>query len=251
MRAPVVVLSAGLGGGGSYWLPQRRRWNRYQVVSYDHNGTGKTPTPCRKATAWRDGGGAGPGAGGGRDRPLRVVGHALGALIGLQLALDAPTPRRAGVVNGWLTLSPIPAAAFRSASVCCMPAARRRGSKRSRCFSTRRTGWPPAPPPGGRRCAGAGHFQGKRTCCTGCSALKQADFSRHAARIRCPTLIICAADDMLVPAVCSSELQAAIPQPQRGDAPGRPCLQRHRADTFNTLLLNGLASLLHSPEPAL
>jgi aminoacrylate hydrolase len=94
------------------------------------------------------------------------------------------------------------------------------------------------------------HFRAKEPAAR-LSALKQADFSRHAARIRCPVQIICSADDMLVPSVCSSELQAAIPQPQRGDAPGRPCLQRHRADTFNTLLLNGLASLLHSPEPAL
>ncbi|HGI7041566.1 TPA: pyrimidine utilization protein D, partial [Klebsiella pneumoniae] len=39
--APVVVLSAGLGGGGGYWLAQRAALEeQYQLVSYDHNGTG-------------------------------------------------------------------------------------------------------------------------------------------------------------------------------------------------------------------
>ena len=96
------------------------------------------------------------------------------------------------------------------------------------------------------------HFQGKTNLLHRLSALKKADFSRHAARIRCPVQIICSADDMLVPAVCSSELQAAIPHShvavmRQG---GHAC-NVTEPDTFNTLLLNGLASLLHSPEPAL
>jgi aminoacrylate hydrolase len=44
--APTVVLSAGLGGAGSYWLPQRAALEqRYQLVSYDHNGTGENAGP--------------------------------------------------------------------------------------------------------------------------------------------------------------------------------------------------------------
>ncbi|HBX11181.1 MAG TPA: pyrimidine utilization protein D, partial [Leclercia adecarboxylata] len=39
--APVVVLSAGLGGSGSYWLPQLADLEQdYQVVCYDQRGTG-------------------------------------------------------------------------------------------------------------------------------------------------------------------------------------------------------------------
>ncbi|MDU4232067.1 MAG: pyrimidine utilization protein D, partial [Klebsiella grimontii] len=44
--APAVVLSAGLGGAGGYWLPQRAALEpHYQLVSYDHNGTGENGGP--------------------------------------------------------------------------------------------------------------------------------------------------------------------------------------------------------------
>ncbi|MCD6627672.1 alpha/beta hydrolase, partial [Enterobacter hormaechei] len=83
-------------------------------------------------------------------------------------------------------------------------------------------------------------------------ALKQADFSRHAARVRCPVQIICSTDDLLVPSVCSAELHAALPHARKTvmRQGGHAC-NVTAPDTFNTLLLNGLASLLHSPEPAL
>lgn len=55
------------------------------------------------------------------------------------------------------------------------------------------------------------HFQGKENLLKRLQALKQADFSRRASAIACPTLIISAADDLLVPASCSRVLQTAIP----------------------------------------
>lgn len=49
--APAVVLIAGLGGSGSYWLPQLAVLGQeYQVVCYDQRGTGITRIPCRKIT---------------------------------------------------------------------------------------------------------------------------------------------------------------------------------------------------------
>ncbi|CDK75541.1 Possible hydrolase or acyltransferase RutD in novel pyrimidine catabolism pathway [Klebsiella pneumoniae IS22] len=145
--APVVVLSAGLGGGGGYWLAQRAALEeQYQLVSYDHNGTGENagPLPAGYSLATMAGElfSALQAAGIAR---FALVGHALGALIGLQLALDRPEAVSAlALVNGCCRCRRIPAAASRCASVCCMPAARRRGSKRSRYFSTRRNGWPRA-----------------------------------------------------------------------------------------------------------
>ena len=93
--------------------------------------------------------------------------------------------------------------------------------------------------------------QGKTNLLCRLDALKKADFSRHAARIRCPVHIICSVDDMLVPSVCSTELQAAIPHSHKAvmRRGGHAC-NVTEPDIFNTLLLNGLASLLHSPEPA-
>ncbi len=58
--APVVVLSAGLGGGGGYWLAQRAALEeQYQLVSYDHNGTGENAgSAARRLQPGDDGRGA-------------------------------------------------------------------------------------------------------------------------------------------------------------------------------------------------
>ena len=227
----------------------------YQVVCYDQRGTGTNPDALPEgyslaqmadelAQALAEAGIA----------RYSVVGHALGALVGLQLALDRPDALTALVcVNGWLTLS----------------------AHTRRCFQIRERllhyggpqAWVEAQPlflyPADWMAARAprleaeealalAHFQGKANLLHRLSALKKADFSRHAARIRCPVQIICSADDMLVPSVCSSELQAAIPHSHSAvmRQGGHAC-NVTEPDTFNTLLLNGLASLLHSHEPAL
>lgn len=89
--APVVVLSAGLGGGGGYWLAQRAALEeQYQLVSYDHNGTGENAGPLPADYSGDDGRGAVQRSASGGDRPLRAGGPRPGALIGLQLALDRP-----------------------------------------------------------------------------------------------------------------------------------------------------------------
>ena len=42
--APIVVLISGLGGSGSYWLPQLAVLEQeYQVICYDQRGTGNNP----------------------------------------------------------------------------------------------------------------------------------------------------------------------------------------------------------------
>ena len=108
--ATVVVLSAGLGGAGAYWLAQRAALEKhYQLVLYDHNGTGENRGPLAEnysmATMAQELFLALQAAGIMR---FALVGHALGALIGLQLALDYPRAVSTLVlVNGWLTLSPL------------------------------------------------------------------------------------------------------------------------------------------------
>ncbi|WP_256739204.1 alpha/beta fold hydrolase, partial [Escherichia coli] len=93
---------------------------------------------------------------------------------------------------------------------------------------------------------------GKNNLLRRLNALKRADFSHHADRIRCPVQIICASDDLLVPTACSSELHAALPDSQKMVMPygGHACNVTD-PETFNALLLNGLASLLHHREAAL
>ncbi|ENJ4069965.1 pyrimidine utilization protein D [Enterobacter hormaechei] len=254
--APMVVLIAGLGGSGSYWLPQLAVLGQeYQVVCYDQRGTGNNPDTLPEdytlahmadelALALAEAGSA----------RYCVVGHALGALVGLRLAIDKPDALTALVcVNGWLTLN----------------------AHTRRCFDVRERllhaggaqAWVEAQPlflyPADWMAARAprleaedalalAHFQGKANLLRRLHALKQADFSRHAARVRCPVQIICSTDDLLVPSVCSDELHAALPHARKTvmRQGGHAC-NVTAPDIFNTLLLNGLASLLHSPEPAL
>ena len=247
--APVVVLSAGLGGGGGYWLAQRAALEeQYQLVSYDHNGTGENagPLPAGYSLATMAGElfSALQAAGIAR---FALVGHALGALIGLQLALDRPEAVSAlALVNGWLSLSP----------------------HTRRCFQVRERllhaggaqAWVEAQPlflyPAEWMAArlprleaedalAISHFQGKENLLKRLQALKQADFSRRASAIACPTLIISAADDLLVPASCSRVLQTAIPGSQLVEMPwgGHACNVTD-ADTFNTILRDGLSAML-------
>lgn len=251
--APVVVLSAGLGGAGGYWLPQRAALEpHYQLVSYDHNGTGENggplPTGYSMAAMAQELNAALQAAGIER---FALVGHALGALIGLQLALDYPAAISALVlVNGWLTLSP----------------------HTRRCFLVRERllhaggaqAWVEAQPlflyPAewmasrlprleAEDALAISHFQGKENLLKRLNALKQADFSRRAAAITCPTLIISAADDLLVPASCSRVLQAAIPGSQLAEMAwgGHACNVTDTA-TFNPILCDGLAAMLPVPQ---
>ncbi len=119
---------------------------QYQLVSYDHNGTGENagPLPADYSLATMAGElfSALQAAGIAASRWWATPGGADWPAAGARSPRGGERP--GAVVNGWLSLSPIPAAASRCASVCCMPAAHRRGSKRSRYFSTRRNGWPRA-----------------------------------------------------------------------------------------------------------
>ena len=102
--APTVLLSAGLGGTAGYWAPQLAALKaRYRVVAYDQAGTGrnKRDLPDDHSIAAM------------ADEALAVmdatntdkahfVGHALGGLVGLDLAVRHPDRLRSlTVVNGW------------------------------------------------------------------------------------------------------------------------------------------------------
>ena len=92
--APVVVLIAGLGGSGSYWLPQLAALEpEYQVVCYDQRGTGTNPdalpegySPAQMADELAQ---ALAEAGIAR---YSVVGHALGHWSACSWPSTAPTP---------------------------------------------------------------------------------------------------------------------------------------------------------------
>ncbi|WP_174292685.1 pyrimidine utilization protein D [Sphingomonas bacterium] len=107
---PPVVLSSGLGGLGSYWEPNLLALaGDYRVLAYDHRGTGgsQPEVEASQTVAAMAADVAGLLDELGIDEPVGFVGHALGGLIGLQLAMDDPGRiQRMIVVNGWAALDP-------------------------------------------------------------------------------------------------------------------------------------------------
>lgn len=107
--APTIILSSGLGGSASYWAPQLAALSDdYRIVTYDHRGCGRT-------------GGEVPADGGiaaMADDVLEIaeqlgltrfdfMGHALGGLIGLDLALRKPGMiGKLVLINAWSKADP-------------------------------------------------------------------------------------------------------------------------------------------------
>jgi len=101
---PPIVFSSGLGGHGLYWHPQIDHFaNRYRVILYDHRGTGDSdrdiPLPYAVSHLADDIRRLLDGLG---LEAAHIVGHAAGALAGLELARTAPDRLLTlTTVNGW------------------------------------------------------------------------------------------------------------------------------------------------------
>lgn len=100
-RGTPIVLSAGMGGSGSFWAPQLDALaERHRVILYDHVGTGRSAKVHRSIAGMAEDiacvlDQAGVDA-------AHVVGHAIGGIVGIELALRHPKRLRSlTVVNGW------------------------------------------------------------------------------------------------------------------------------------------------------
>lgn len=214
--AETVLLSAGLGGGGAFWTPQIEALSRdFRVILYDQRGTGANAESlpadysighmAEDVREILDASGT-PRA--------HLVGHALGGLVALELALRHPARvGRICVVNGWLKAD----------------------SHTHRCFELRlaalRGGGPEAyvkgqpvflyPAPwlsahAARIAAddahGIAHFQGEANLLARIGALREFDATDSAARITAPVLVAAARDDVLVPWTASEAMARALPK---------------------------------------
>jgi aminoacrylate hydrolase len=214
-EAPTIVLSAGLGGLGAFWRPQFAVLSeRYHVIAYDQRGTGANksalPESYTIAAMADDVVGILDKA---QVERCHFMGHALGGLIGMELALRSPS-RVSGLVlvNAWQTVS----------------------SHTRRCFAARlalleRSGleayvqaqpiflYPAAwlmrhEDSVAREVAhGIAHFQGVENLMKRIGALLAFDVSARLSEIMAPTLVVGTRDDVLVPYLCSEALASGIP----------------------------------------
>ena len=210
--APTVLLSSGLGGLGAYWKPQLAALTgRYRVILYDQAGTGRSKATLAdpySISAMADDVAAILG-----NTPCHFIGHALGGLVGLDLALRHPHLLTSLVlVNAWAQLD----------------------SHTQRCFAVRTAilrdsgveAYVRAQPiflhPAAwlsqhaarlveEEAHGITHFQGAETLLRRIGALRAFDVVDRLGTIRTRTLVMATRDDMLVPWTCSQVLQAGIP----------------------------------------
>jgi aminoacrylate hydrolase len=213
--AATIVLSAGLGGAGAFWQPQIAALREHvQVLLYDHRGTGSNRCELQEPYSIRmmaddvleilDKAGL---------HQCHFMGHALGGLVGLDLALRTPSPLSSLIlVNAWAKVD----------------------NHTKRCFTARTALLSHVGPEAYVRAQpiflypaswlsqhedaivreeahGIAHFQGAHNLMTRLAALLAFDVSYRLGDIPVPTLVAASRDDILVPYTASEALAAAIP----------------------------------------
>jgi aminoacrylate hydrolase len=227
--APTLILSPGLGGSATYWranIPALAE--HFHVIAYDHRGIGRSerepPGPtsvedmAQDVIALMDG--------------LQInyahyMGHAMGGLIGLELAMRAPERvSRLVIVNGWGQLDPYTARCFD------VRLALLRGSGPEAYLQAQSIFfYPPA-------WTSVNHqrleteaveelvqFPGRATVEKRISALRDWHPGPALADIELPVLVFATADDALVPSHASRGLCDLLPQGRRMTQPsgGHAC----------------------------
>ena len=222
-NAPAVILSAGLGGSGAFWAPQMQALAaHFRVVVYDHRGTARSTrtltTPhCVEAMAddilaIMDALGLGR---------AHIVGHAAGGLAGLSLALrHANRLDRLALINAWSRPDPHIARCFQ-ARLSLLNDSGRAAYVNAQPIFLYPANWSSQNAPrlaeeAERQIA---NFPAKEAMRARIDALLAFDIDRFLPEIKAPVLVSAAADDMLVPALCSERLAARLPNAQLAIAP--------------------------------
>ena len=243
---PPLILSSGLGGSCGYWTPNIAALaEHFHVISYDHRGTGhsdRTPEPSTSVEAMA------------ADVAMlidrfeleraSVIGHALGAMVGLELALSSDRIDKLVAVNGWATLDPHTRRCFETR----LDLLRHAGAEafvRAQPLFLYPPDWISAHDAEltdeARRHLGA--FPGAPTVEARIAAVQswQPALDRRSTSARC--LVIGTRDDFLVPVARSRELAEALPGAQyhQFDWGGHACNVTDPC-TFNRIVIDFLRS---------
>jgi aminoacrylate hydrolase len=241
---PPVILSPGLGGSAACWAPNLAALaERHRVILYDHRGTGRSDRglPAEldvddmadDVLALMDGIGLASAS---------LVGHAAGGVIGLALALREPS-RLASlvVVNGFAApdmhflrcmatrldlLEHSGVLAFVRAQPLFLYPARWISEHIERVEA--------------EEAGHVAHFQGTANVAARIGALATFDIADRLDEIATPTLLIAAEDDMLVPDLCSEQLDRGLPYARLERMHGGHACNVTEPDTFNRILLEFL-----------
>ncbi|MFT4198900.1 MAG: pyrimidine utilization protein D [Pseudoxanthomonas sp.] len=245
---PPLLFSSGLGGLAGYWDEQ---WPAllaagHRAITYDQRGCGRSAgilaADYRIADMADDVLDLLDATGTPR---CHFVGHALGGLVGLELARRAPARLASLVlVNAWARLSAHTARCF-EARLALLDHAGPAAYLRAQPLFLYPADWSEAH--GARIEAevahAIAHFPGVASLRARIGALQAFDATAALAQIATPTLVIAAGDDLLVPWTCSQALAAGLPQARlQVLAHGAHALNVVEPEPFNARLLAFLAA---------
>lgn len=244
---PTVLLSSGLGGSATFWRPQLDALlgAGWRVITYDQRGTGRSggalSTPYRIGDMARDVLDLLDATG---TASCHFVGHALGGLVGLQLALDAPTRVTSlALVNAWSRPNPHSARCF-DARLALLAAGGARAYCEAQPIFLYPAAWCAAHP---QRVQdevdhAVAHFPGDATMRLRIGALRAFDVDARLGEIGVPAWVSAAQDDTLVPWTCSQRLAEGLPHATLHTlVHGGHAHTVTQADAFNAALLAFLA----------
>jgi aminoacrylate hydrolase len=213
--AQTVLLSSGLGGSAGYWTPHLAALGeRFRVISYDQRGTGRSPAELAEGYSITDM----------ANDVLQLadtlaleqcdfVGHALGGLVGLQVALQRPgLIRRLAAINAWAAPNPHSARCF-DMRIALLKNTGPAAYVAAQPIFLYPPSWIVA---NGERLEAElahalAHFPGAANTLRRIAALRAFDVSARLAEIRVPTLVMASRDDTLVPWVQSERLARGLP----------------------------------------
>jgi aminoacrylate hydrolase len=213
--APAILLSSGLGGAAQYWAPQIPALARdFRVIAYDQLGTGRSPGALKdgysiadmaaEVAALLDSLGV---------KRCHFIGHALGGLVGLQLALDRPALLdRLVVVNAWAKTHPHTLRCFAARKHLLLNTGSAAYVAAQPIFlypawwMASRTAWLAE-----QDAHGISHFPPAETVLRRIGAIEAFDIQARLPEVAAPTCVIATRDDVLVPSTCSVELADNLP----------------------------------------
>ncbi len=214
--AETILLSAGLGGAAGFWAPQMEALSaRFRILLFDQRGTGRNaaplPEPYSIAAMADDAVEVMDAAGIGQ---AHVMGHALGGLVGLELARRHPARiGRLVLVNAWAKadrhtercfeirlgiLRSQGPAAYVAAQPLFLHTAPYLSENHDRILA--------------EIAHGTAHFQGAENLLRRIAALRAFDARADLPRITVPTLVAASRDDLLVPWTASRALAEGLPR---------------------------------------
>ncbi|WP_316724389.1 pyrimidine utilization protein D [Sphingobium sp. KCTC 72723] len=248
-----LIFSSGLGGSGNYWRPNIEQSAQYvdfqeehRVILYDHRGTGRSDRilpPVVSVEEMADDMLAVMDATG--VQKANLVGHAAGAAAALSIAIHRPERvQTLTLVNGWSFADPHFLRCF-DARLALLRDSGPRAYVRAQPLFLYPPDWISD---NAARLASEdddhlAHFAGVEAYEKRIAALAAFDVDARLSDVSVPTLVLAAADDMLVPPKCSRHLATHIRGAQHRVMPwgGHACNVTDPA-TFNRLVLDFLRS---------